>query len=442
MFKKAIFIGISILLSAGLAAQRSAIELTITADSNGTYIKLDSIKVINITRLCDTILYWPDTVLTFNLLGIPGYHDTKSGFHLFQNYPNPVADLTGFDINLPEKGILNLQITDPLGREITSFARELEKGMHNFSFKPGNASIYFITARYKNEEASIKILHPSSTSANSFSLEYIGIEHQAPALKASEEIQYECFNYGDELLFIGYSGVYNSGFLDTLKSSENYAFQFAYNIPCPEMPTITYEGQVYNTVQIFSQCWLKENLNVGTMIPGTMEQLNNGTIEKYCYNNEPDSCDKYGGLYSWNELMQYVTYQQGARGICPPGWHLPQDLEWKILEGVADSQYGVADPEWDNFQSRGYDAGINLKSSHGWMNNGNGVDLLGFAGLPAGGVNNNGFSGISASGSWSSSTYASYDRAIFRALLFLSQKVSTGAGFRATISSVRCVKDL
>lgn len=441
MLKKTIFFGISILLSAGLTAQRSAIELTITANNNGTYIKLDSIKVKNITRLCDTTLYWPDTVLTFNLLGIPGYHDTKSGFHLFQNYPNPVADLTSFDINLPEKGTLNLQITDPMGREVTSFARELERGMHNFSFRPGNASIYFISARYKNEEASMKILHPFTTSSNSFSLEYIGIVQQTPSLKTSEEIQYECFNNGDELLFIGYSGVYNSGFLDTLKSSESYSFQFAYNIPCPSMPTISYEGQVYNTVQIFSQCWLKENLNAGTMIQVDQNMTNNGIIEKYCYNNEIDSCDKYGGLYSWNELMQYVTYQEGVRGICPPGWHIPKDIEWKILEGVADSQYGITDAEWDKFQYRGYDAGLNLKSSHGWMNDGNGVDLFGFAGLPAGGINNNGFSGISAGGAWSSSTYASYDRAIFRGLVFLSPKISTNANGRSATSSVRCVKD-
>lgn len=442
MLKETIFFGISILLSAGLTAQRSTIELTMTANNNGTYIKLDSIKVKNITRFCDTTLYWPDTSLTFNILGIPAYQNTKSGFHLFRNYPNPVADLTCFDINLPEKGTLNLQITDPMGREVTSFARELGRGMHNFRFKPGNASIYFITARYKNELGSIKILHPFTTSANSFSLEYIGTEQQASSLKSSEEIQYECFNYGDELLFIGYSGESNSGFLDTLKSTESYSFQFAYNIPCPSMPTISYEGQVYNTVQIFSQCWLKENLNVGGMIPGTMEPSNNGTIEKYCYNNEPDSCDKYGGLYGWNELMQYVIYQEGVRGICPPGWHIPKDIEWKILEGVADSLYGIANPEWDQFQYRGSDAGLNLKSSLGWMNNGNGVDLFGFAGLPAGRIVNNGFSDISASGAWSSSTYASGDRAIFRSLVFISPKISTFAGGRSNVLSVRCVKDL
>jgi uncharacterized protein (TIGR02145 family) len=126
------------------------------------------------------------------------------------------------------------------------------------------------------------------------------------------------------------------------RKAPSYTFQFATNIPCPGMPTVEYEGQVYNTIQIFSQCWLKENLNVGMMIPEAKDQSNNGIIEKYCYNNEPDSCAKYGGLYRWDEMMQYTT-QQGTQGICPPGWHLPTDEEWKVLEGAVDSQYGIGD---------------------------------------------------------------------------------------------------
>ena len=93
------------------------------------------------------------------------------------------------------------------------------------------------------------------------------------------------FTPGDELLLIGYSDIRQSGLLDTPAASETYIFQFATNIPCPGTPTVTYAGQVYNTIQIFSQCWLKENLNVGTMVPNDQETTDNGIIEKYCYNN-------------------------------------------------------------------------------------------------------------------------------------------------------------
>ena len=100
--------------------------------------------------------------------------------------------------------------------------------------------------------------------------------------------------------------------------------------PCPGLPIVTYAGKVYNTVQIGNQCWLKENLYVGTMIPGSDTAKDNGIIEKYCYNNDPANCNTYGGLYQWNEAMQYTT-AEGAQGICPSGWHIPTYAEFQTL---------------------------------------------------------------------------------------------------------------
>ncbi len=93
---------------------------------------------------------------------------------------------------------------------------------------------------------------------------------------------------------------------------------------------ITYAGKNYNTVQIGTQCWFKENLNIGSRINGSLEQTNNGTIEKYCYNDLESNCDIYGGMYQWNEMMQYVT-TDGFQGLCPTGWHLPTDAELTLL---------------------------------------------------------------------------------------------------------------
>jgi uncharacterized protein (TIGR02145 family)/gliding motility-associated-like protein len=103
---------------------------------------------------------------------------------------------------------------------------------------------------------------------------------------------------------------------------------------------VTYEGQAYNTVQIGTQCWFKENLNIGSMILSTQDQTNNSSIEKYCYENNPANCDEYGGLYQWNEMMDYAA-TEGTQGICPDGWHIATDAEWTIMtdflggEGVA-----------------------------------------------------------------------------------------------------------
>lgn len=101
------------------------------------------------------------------------------------------------------------------------------------------------------------------------------------------------------------------------------------NIACGAK--VTYQGKTYETVQIGKQCWFKENLNVGKMISVQSSQTKNDTIEKYCYNDVPANCELYGGLYRWNEAMQYVK-TEGAQGICPEGWHIPTKKDWEILE--------------------------------------------------------------------------------------------------------------
>jgi uncharacterized protein (TIGR02145 family) len=168
---------------------------------------------------------------------------------------------------------------------------------------------------------------------------------------------------------------------------------------------------------------------------------NNDTIEKYCYNNEPDSCAKYGGLYQWWEMMQYTT-QQGARGICPPGWHLPTDEEWKLLEGAVDSQYGFGDNTWNDAGYRGLDAGTNLKTTGGWTDNGSGTDLFGFAGLPGGGRHYDGyFFNVGNYSYWWTSSEDYYGNAWFRYLSFINLGVIRYFEFKGDGFSVRCLRD-
>jgi len=121
-----------------------------------------------------------------------------------------------------------------------------------------------------------------------------------------------------------------------------------------------------NWLTIGTQVWAKYNLNVGTMVPGTLggnnltNQTNNATIEKYCYQNDPANCTTYGGLYQWDEAMQYVT-TEGVQGVCPSGSHIPTDNDLKILEmqlGMSQSQADILSiPIW-----RGTDQGTQLKS--------------------------------------------------------------------------------
>jgi uncharacterized protein (TIGR02145 family) len=339
---------------------------------------------MNRTQGGDTVMFWPDTVLSIDYFGLNDHPIEENVFQVFQNYPNPSDGQTTVSLYIPEKDKVTLMITDNLGRKITQYERVLNKGKHSFLFVPGNGNLYYLTAIWQGYSSSIKMICvPSYSPGGKASLDYLSGELSVTELKSFKAIKEFVFNPGDELLYIGYTDTLQSGMLDFPEGSTAYTFQFATNIPCPGTRTVDYEGQTYNTIQIFSQCWLKENLNVGTMISGDQEMTDNNIIEKYCKENEPDSCDKYGGLYQWNEMMQYTT-QQGAQGICPPGWHLPTDEEWKVLEGSVDSQYGIGSYEWDRHKSRGFDAGKNLKAIHGWGNGEINFDLFGFSALPGG----------------------------------------------------------
>jgi uncharacterized protein (TIGR02145 family) len=212
--------------------------------------------------------------------------------------------------------------------------------------------------------------------------------------------------------------------------------------PCLGSTQIIYEGKAYNIVEIGSHCWMKENLDVGTMIDSNVIMGNNGLIEKYCYHNKIDSCTKYGGLYQWDEMMQYSTTVK-AQGICPPGWHIPSDGEWKVLEGTTDSEYGIGNHEWDiNWEWRGFNAGANLKATIGWNENGNGTDLFGFSGMPGGYLLGYGyFYEVGNDGAWWTSTESVYSSAWYRSLSCDSQGVyrcydTKGDGF-----SIRCIRD-
>ena len=209
--------------------------------------------------------------------------------------------------------------------------------------------------------------------------------------------------------------------------------------PCPGIPTVEYEGQIYNTILIGEQCWLKENLNVGTMINSSNDQTNNGIIEKYCYDDDESNCDEYGGLYQWNEIMEYTT-TQGTQGICPDGWHIPSDDDWCTLTTYIDPTVDCNSNDWI-----GTDAGYKMKSTSGWYNNGNGSDAYGFNVLPSGYSSPYVHMGIFDSKGyntyfWTSSQHISND--VWYLLVFCClDQVNRNFAPTVTGNVVRCVKD-
>ncbi len=121
-------------------------------------------------------------------------------------------------------------------------------------------------------------------------------------------------------------------------------------VSCAKKTVTDYDGNVYHTVTIGTQTWLKENLNTTHAPDGT-------AITRYCYDDRTTGCGtNYGGLYTWDTAMNGST-TEGAQGICPTGWHIPTDAEWKTLE----MYLGMTQTQADATGWRGTDQGIQLK---------------------------------------------------------------------------------
>ena len=201
--------------------------------------------------------------------------------------------------------------------------------------------------------------------------------------------------------------------------------------PCPGTPTVTdHEGNVYNTVQIGTQCWTKENMRATTspstgtyLIPPVGTTSTYSGKQAFWYNNDSATCalQNYGLLYNWNAAVDtfnttygetsvipfvsddMATYAVSAnfsghrRGICPQGWHVPSDGEWTTLTSYLSSHenyYYYDDESYDVPVTNTNYIAKALASTSGWEtssstfavgNNPNTNNASGFSAVPAGG---------------------------------------------------------
>lgn len=160
--------------------------------------------------------------------------------------------------------------------------------------------------------------------------------------------------------------------------------------------TVTdYDDNIYNWTRIGDQRWMVENLKSthyadGTEIPfveSTYGWENLSDSDKgYCYfENSSSNNDVYGALYNWAAVMNGQSSDDSIQiqGVCPTGWHLPSDTEWKELEVFL----GLDTLNVDNIGWRGFNEGGKLKeegTEHWDSPNTGATNIKDFTALPGG----------------------------------------------------------
>ncbi len=199
-------------------------------------------------------------------------------------------------------------------------------------------------------------------------------------------------------------------------------------------------GNTYNTILIGTQCWIAKNLstskyNDGTPIPHVIidtewEAL---TGPGYCWylNDSTTYGATYGAMYNW--------YTVNTGNLCPTGWHIPTDDEWKTME----MYIGMSQSQADNTGYRGTNEGTKLKSTHSWLEYGNGTDVVGFTALPGGYRLLTGFfNSLGYHGLWWTATEYSSTNAWGREIHYSNETIGRNNYFEKRLGiSVRCIKD-
>ena len=194
--------------------------------------------------------------------------------------------------------------------------------------------------------------------------------------------------------------------------------------PVYSQSTVTdWDGNVYPTVTIGEQVWMKANLKAVHYSDGY------GVFTAKSYNNSDSLSNLYGRLYDWNSVMRDSKVER-VQGVCPTGWHVPSDEDW------ADLEVELGGP---------HTAGGKMKSTaanHWTAPNSGATNSSGFSGLPGGEMN-----GVYSSfflheyAFFWSSTETSSTLAIHRLLSYDNAELQTYTWEKDWLFSVRCVRD-
>jgi len=189
------------------------------------------------------------------------------------------------------------------------------------------------------------------------------------------------------------------------------------------------DSNVYNTVTIGTQTWLKENLKVtkyrnGDKIPNVTDNKQWGALRTgaYCdYDNISNNNTIYGRLYNCFTVVD-------SRNLCPTGWHVPTETEWKTLIKYLGGEEI---------------AGGKLKSATGWFGpNTEATNSSGFTGLPGGQRTSDGtFRTIGNNGGWWSTTKHMFKHAFNGSVNTYGAYIDNCDYDKMFGLSVRCIKD-
>lgn len=414
-------------------------NLNMTFTAAGASTKVDSVKATNLRTNLNVTLPGNDTLVLAYIAGIP---NLSGAGHQGTVFPNPFSGKTTLVANVQIAQTVVLEIYNLAGQSIAKTVSPVQPGSHSFALSLSKTGIYMVSITTNRGTEGYKIICTTSTGAGNL-IRYTGIKQENPA-PSFKEMNFYTLPYaaGDIILYRCRGGIHTTIITDSPNASKNYEVTF---VPCTDP-----DGKNYAVVKIGAQTWMAENL---AWLPAVSKSSKGSDSLKYYYvSNYEDSLvpaaknspnyKLYGVLYNWPAAMNAVGKKAPAtsaiKAVCPNGWHLPDDGEWKILE----QNLGMSQTEADSINLRNSgEVGKKLKSSVNWFSDGNGSNASGFTALPGGYRNTHGGFLYLDKYALFWTTSQSDTLSWYRSLYFNDNGVSRFTTLPGQGFSVRCVKD-
>lgn len=226
--KKGLFFIFLIALVSGAISQNLTICFTGRA-TDSTYIRLDSVKVENVTRSWTETLNFPDTVIILDpTTGLT--HATGCSAEL-SAFPNPFSGTTSLSLLLPETDNVSMQIYNLAGQKVTGFSQKLEAGGYLFDVSLKKSQVYLCAIKTTHGTKTVKLINSSDGETTS-------IKMKGVSRNAEKRLSSNTFRPGDRMRYVGYANSYGQVIVSQpierqQRQSENITFVFI------ELPSLT-----------------------------------------------------------------------------------------------------------------------------------------------------------------------------------------------------------
>lgn len=297
-----------------------ALDYTISFTGSGANTSVDSTVVQNITKGTSVtvpfgqVLYLTDVITNVN--------NTTGNNESVLLFPNPIKEVSMLSFNTPNKGYVNINISDISGRIIYSVTQNAEAGQNSFNVSLPKG-IFFIHISGKGMSYTQKAVSSSNNTLKPF---VSGITTQFRNIqKAKSSVGVAMlFNDGDVLQYNGNAGNNSTIITDSPTGDKTVNFEF---VECKDA-----SNNYYGISKIGDYYWMTSNLKTTKFRNGEeIPNVTDATDWKYLYspgwceqNNDPNNGLIYGKLYNY-----YAAADE--RNIAPPCWHVATQEEFANL---------------------------------------------------------------------------------------------------------------